>query len=73
MKKAQLVLVNVKQHGPKVVAAVAALAVGVAQAALDTATQTKMTDAETNTALIAAAAFSIALGIVVFKWFRRAL
>lgn len=44
-----------------------------AQAALDTATETELTTAKTDVLAVGALVFSIAIGIVLYKWFKRAL
>jgi hypothetical protein len=62
----------------KLIALTAAAAVGsmvspLAQAAVDAGVSTALADAKTDTATVALAAFVVIMGIVVFKWFRRAV
>lgn len=54
-------------------AALSASLGSVAHAALDTAVQTELTNAKTDVLAIGALVFAIAVGIVLFKWFKRAL
>lgn len=42
-------------------------------AALDTGTSTELTTAKTDVLAVGALVFAIAIGIVTFKWFKRAL
>jgi hypothetical protein len=44
-----------------------------AHAALDTAVSTELSTAKTDVLAIGALVFGIALGIVLYKWFKRAL
>lgn len=55
------------------VIATGGLLVGQAHAALPASVTTAMGDADTDTKTLAGLAFAITLGIVVFKYFRRAL
>lgn len=44
-----------------------------ALAALDTAVETELTTAKTDVLALGALVFGIAVGIVLYKWFKRAL
>lgn len=54
-------------------AVLASMFAPLAQAALDTATSTELTTAKTDVLAVGALVFSIAIGIVLYKWFKRAL
>lgn len=54
-------------------AAVAASLGTAAHAALDTTVTTELATAKTDVLALGALVFAIAVGIVLFKWFRRAL
>jgi hypothetical protein len=54
-------------------AALAALAAPVAQAAVDAGVTTALSDAKTDVGVIGLAVFVIAVAIVLYKWFKRAL
>ena len=54
-------------------ATAATLGSSLALAALDTATSTELTTAKTDVLAVGALVFSIAIGIVLYKWFKRAL
>lgn len=54
-------------------AAAASMLSTAAHAALDTAVQTELTNAKTDVLAIGALVFGIAVGIVLYKWFKRAL
>lgn len=51
----------------------AALAAPMAQAAVDAGVTTALSDAKTDVAIIGLAVFVIAVAIVLYKWFKRAL
>jgi hypothetical protein len=53
--------------------AAAAMYYGVAHAALDTAVSTELSNANTDVKAIGALVFGIAVAIVLYKWFKRAL
>ncbi|NJM43619.1 MAG: hypothetical protein HC858_05890 [Brachymonas sp.] len=51
----------------------AALSAGIANAAIDTATTTVLTDAKADVLTLGALVFAIVVAIMIYKWFRRAL
>ena len=54
-------------------AAVFAMVAPMANAAVDAGVTTALTDAKTDVAVIGLAVFVIAVGIALYKWFKRAL
>jgi hypothetical protein len=55
------------------IALLSAMFAPLAQAALDTAVEAELTSAKADVLLIGGLVFSIAVGIVLYKWFKRAL
>lgn len=55
------------------IAALFAMFSNVAVAAVDAAVTTELSTAKTDVMTVGAAVFAIAIAIVIFKWFRRAL
>ncbi len=54
-------------------AALFAMVAPVARAAVDAGVTTALSDAKTDVAVIGLAVFVIAVGIALYKWFKRAL
>lgn len=61
------------RYAKAAVATVVAVATAAANAALDTAVATELATAKTDILEIGAIVFGIAVAIVLYKWFKRAL
>lgn len=67
------VVMQVRKFVPALVIGSAGLFTSMAHAALDTAVATELASAKTDVLAIGALVFGIAVGIVLYKWFKRAL
>ena len=61
------------KYGSKIAAATAAGAASLAHAEVPASVSTAISGAATDVGTIGAAVFGVAVAIVLFKWFRRAL
>lgn len=60
-------------RGARAASALALVAAGNAMAAVPEGVTTELTTAKTDVGTIGVAVFAIAVAIVIFKWFKRAL
>lgn len=64
---------TLKNYVAASMALIASMFAGVANAALDTTVATELATAKVDVLAIGALVFAIAVGIVLYKWFKRAL
>lgn len=64
---------SVSQYAKAAVAAVVAVGTAAAHAALDAAVSTEIATAKTDIITLGGLVFGIAVAIVLYKWFKRAL
>jgi small-conductance mechanosensitive channel len=64
---------NLKLMAAALFAMIAAMSMQVAHAALDTAVATEIATAKTDVITLGGLVFGIAVAIVLYKWFKRAL